>query len=124
MRITGRLASVLAVATFLGGCSMTLPVTGQMTTGDEAFAGKATGYLDGAGTLELTSTRGKGPGTAMAPGPFPYPRPGRIGPGMGNIATRMTAAAALAAAAEELSTATGAACGLSTAALFNTTFMA
>lgn len=38
---------------------MTLPVTGQMTTGDETFAGKATGYLDGAGTLELTSTRGK-----------------------------------------------------------------
>ena len=33
----------------------------------------------------------------MAPGPFPHPRPGRIGPGMGNIATRMTAAAALAA---------------------------
>lgn len=59
MRALGKFASVLAFGLAAAGCSMTLPVTGQMTTGDETFSGKATGYLDGAGTLELTSTKGK-----------------------------------------------------------------
>ena len=59
MRILGKLAGLLALGLVMAGCSMTLPVTGQMTTGDETFSGKATGYADGAGTLELTSTRGK-----------------------------------------------------------------
>lgn len=38
---------------------MTLPVKGQMGNGKEIFTGKATGYLDGAGTLEITSNKGR-----------------------------------------------------------------
>jgi hypothetical protein len=37
---------------------MTLPVQGQITDGDETFTGTATGHSDGAGTLEVTSSRG------------------------------------------------------------------
>lgn len=48
-----------AVAFALGGCSMTLPVTGQSDAGDEIFTGSATGELDGAGTLTIRSDRGK-----------------------------------------------------------------
>lgn len=44
---------------FLAGCSMTLPVKGQMGNGSETFTGKATGYLDGAGTLVITSNKGR-----------------------------------------------------------------
>ena len=59
MRTLAKLVPVLMFGLATAGCSMTLPVTGQMTTGEETFSGKATGYLDGAGTLELTSTKGK-----------------------------------------------------------------
>ncbi|MFC5755282.1 MULTISPECIES: lipoprotein [unclassified Rhizobium] len=50
-------SSALLVA-LLSGCAMTLPLKGQTESGDEKFTGKATGYADGAGTLELTSTKG------------------------------------------------------------------
>jgi len=49
---------VAASATLLAGCAMTLPLRGQSESGDETFTGKATGYMDGGGTLELTSNRG------------------------------------------------------------------
>lgn len=45
-------------AIILSGCGMTLPLKGQSESGDETFTGKATGYIDGAGTLELTSNKG------------------------------------------------------------------
>ena len=38
---------------------MTLPVMGQAADGSETFIGKATGYADGGGTLEITSNRGR-----------------------------------------------------------------
>ena len=38
---------------------MTLAVKGQTENGDETFVGKATGYADGGGNLELTSSKGK-----------------------------------------------------------------
>jgi len=50
--------TIAVVGCALGGCALTLPVRGQVTTGDETFTGKATGYMDGAGTLELTSSKG------------------------------------------------------------------
>jgi hypothetical protein len=40
------------------GCSLTLPVKGQVINSTETFSGTATGYSDGAGTLELVSSRG------------------------------------------------------------------
>lgn len=52
------IAPVLAAA-LLSGCGMTLPLRGQTETGGETFTGKATGYADGGGTLELTSSKGR-----------------------------------------------------------------
>ena len=49
--------SLLALG--VSGCAMTLPVKGQATSGGETFTGKATGYLDGGGTIEITSNRGR-----------------------------------------------------------------
>jgi Thiamine monophosphate kinase len=43
----------------LGACELTLPVNGRMNDGSEVFTGTATGYLDGAGTLTITSSRGR-----------------------------------------------------------------
>ena len=37
---------------------MTLPVSEQIQNSSEKFTGIATGYLDGAGTLEIVSTNG------------------------------------------------------------------
>jgi hypothetical protein len=54
-----RLITLLAVVPLLAGCSLTLPVQGQAVTGDEVFEGSATGYMDGGGTLEITSNRGR-----------------------------------------------------------------
>jgi len=50
--------SILAVgALALAGC-MTVPVQGQLERSDEVFTGSATGYLDGGGTLKITSNKG------------------------------------------------------------------
>lgn len=46
------LLPVLAVS-LLSGCSMTLPVQGDLSNGKEKFLGQATGYLDGSGKLIL-----------------------------------------------------------------------
>jgi len=42
----------------LGACSLTLPVSGQFTDGSETFTGTATGELDSAGELVITSNIG------------------------------------------------------------------
>lgn len=48
----------ITLALVLVGCSMTLPVRGTSELGDETFTGTATGYMDGSGTLEVTSSEG------------------------------------------------------------------
>lgn len=57
------LLSVLVLA----GCSMTLPVRGMIQDTPETFTGSATGYMDGHGTLEITSSAG-----AKCKGDFVY----------------------------------------------------
>ena len=96
-------AIVLGVA--LGGCSLTLPVRGTSELGDETFTGTATGYMDGAGTLEIASTKGlsckgtfvyvtgrQGRGTFNCSngqsGPFEFVSTGSRGTGTGNIGGR------------------------------------
>lgn len=54
--VTRLLALLCAGA--LAGCSITLPVRGQLQTTDETFVGKATGGLDGAGSLTVTTSKG------------------------------------------------------------------
>lgn len=44
---------VAASALALTGCTLTLPVSGQLQTTKEAFTGHATGHMDGAGEIEL-----------------------------------------------------------------------
>jgi hypothetical protein len=46
------------LAAAVGACSMTLPVQGSIEDGSETFTGSATGYIDGGGTLTLTSNKG------------------------------------------------------------------
>lgn len=53
-----RLTIAIALSLSLAGCSMTLPVRGTSETGDETFTGTATGYMDGSGSLQVTSSRG------------------------------------------------------------------
>ncbi|MBU2568501.1 MAG: hypothetical protein KJ725_00440 [Gammaproteobacteria bacterium] len=53
--------AVIALTTaslLLAGCSMTLPVRGQVQKSDETFTGIATGYLDGGGNLAIVSNKG------------------------------------------------------------------
>lgn len=40
------------------GCSLTLPVRGQIENSPESFTGTATGYMNGSGTMKLISTSG------------------------------------------------------------------
>lgn len=61
---------VLAAALILGvnlACSMTLGVRAQMEDGSEVFTGTATGYMNGSGTMSLTSASG-----VTATGEFVY----------------------------------------------------
>ena len=58
---------VLGAALALGGCSLTLPVRGQVGGTGETFSGSATGYMDGAGDLALVTNRG-----ARCTGAFVY----------------------------------------------------
>ncbi|MDZ7918494.1 hypothetical protein [Rhodoferax sp.] len=51
-------ALIALVASTLTGCSMTLPIRGQMQNSDETFTGVATGYLDGGGDLKIVSNKG------------------------------------------------------------------
>src|SRR5689334_17646589 len=49
---------VVAGLLTLSGCSMTLPVRGQVQNSDETFSGKATGYMDRSGDLTIVSNKG------------------------------------------------------------------
>ena len=89
-------------ALFLSACSMTLPVTGSVQSTGETFSGSATGHLDGAGELTITSNRGsvckgtfvyvnsrEGSGTFNCDdgrsGPFTFVSTGRRGTGKGTL---------------------------------------
>lgn len=51
----------------LQGCSMTLPVKGQVQNSTETFTGTTTGYIDGGGNLKIVSSKG-----AVCEGNFVY----------------------------------------------------
>lgn len=53
-----RLLAVATLATVLASCGLTLPVTGASESGDETFTGTASGGVDGAGTLQIVTSRG------------------------------------------------------------------
>ena len=86
----------------VSACSLTLPVRGSLENSSEIFNGTATGYLDGAGELHLTSslgrtcagtfvyiTRRQGEGTVEcsdgATGPFSFVSTGSRGTGSGTL---------------------------------------
>ena len=90
------------VSTLLAGCSMTLPVVGSVQSTGESFTGSATGRIDGAGELTITSNRGavckgrfvyvtsrEGSGTFNCSdgrsGPFSFVSTGRRGTGTGTL---------------------------------------
>lgn len=56
MRKALTLAGIAAFC--LSGCSMTLPVKGQLQKTDEHFSGTATGYMDGSGVLKIVTSKG------------------------------------------------------------------
>jgi hypothetical protein len=58
---------VVLAAVSASGCSMTLPVKGQVQNTDETFTGTATGYMDGGGNLKIVSNKG-----AVCSGNFVY----------------------------------------------------
>jgi hypothetical protein len=81
---------------------MTLPVRGSLESNGERFTGTATGYLDGAGDLNITFANGRtcdgafvyinrrqGEGTFEcsdgATGPFSFVSTGRRGTGSGSL---------------------------------------
>ena len=86
----------------LSGCSMTLPVKGQMQKSDETFTGTATGYIDGGGDLKINFingtkctgnfvyvTRRNGEGVFKCDdgrsGPFEFVSTGTRGTGFGDL---------------------------------------
>ncbi len=52
------LIAVAGITTLTAGCSMTLPVRGQVQNSSETFTGTTTGYLDGGGNLTIVSSKG------------------------------------------------------------------
>lgn len=91
-----------AAALLACACSMTLPVRGNVQNSDETFTGSATGHLDGAGTLTITTTKGvsctgnfvyvtsrQGEGTFVCSdgrtGPFEFVSTGTKGTGHGDL---------------------------------------
>jgi len=88
------------------GCSLTLPVTGATEDGAERFTGSATGYMDGSGTITLSSNRGTriegnfvylnrryGEGTFRCDdgrsGPFTFVSTGNRGTGTGRLGSQL-----------------------------------
>ena len=59
--------ATISLALAASGCSVTLPVRGQLQNVDETFTGTATGYPDGSGSLSVLSSRG-----ARCTGDFVY----------------------------------------------------
>lgn len=99
-----RVSLALAVVgtVMLGGCSLTLPVRGQVSETTETFTGTATGYMDGAGDLTITTNQGatctgafvyvnrrQGEGTFTCndgrTGPFTFVSTGQRGTGTGRL---------------------------------------
>lgn len=97
-----RSAACGAVVVLLGGCSLSLPVRGQVSESAETFTGTATGYADGAGDLTITTNRGatcsgafvyvnrrQGDGTFTCSdgrtGPFSFVSTGQRGTGAGTL---------------------------------------
>lgn len=91
-----------AAALVLSGCSVTLPVLGQVQNSTESFTGSATGHLDGGGELVIKSNRGatcrgtfvyttgrEGDGTFICDdgrsGPFHFVSTGMRGTGEGDL---------------------------------------
>ena len=59
-RLAIHLGALSLMGSALTGCTtLTLPVEASMQNSAERFSGTATGHMDGAGDLELTSTRGE-----------------------------------------------------------------
>lgn len=67
MKNTATLVAAALALGVLGGCSMTLPVKGQVQNSAETFTGTATGYIDGGGNLKIVSSKG-----AVCEGNFVY----------------------------------------------------
>lgn len=67
MKNKALLISALLILGTLQGCSMTLPVKGQVQNSTETFTGTATGYIDGGGNLKIVSSKG-----AVCEGNFVY----------------------------------------------------
>lgn len=60
VRLVARLVGLILVGSAVAGCTtLTLPVEASMQNSAERFYGTATGHTDGAGELQLTSTRGE-----------------------------------------------------------------
>lgn len=90
------------IFSLLSGCSMTLPVKGNMQDSPETFTGTATGYMDGGGDLTIVTTTGvrctgnfvyvtrrNGEGVLKCDdgrsGPFEFVSTGRRGTGFGDL---------------------------------------
>lgn len=54
----GQLGALIAAALLVSACSVTVPVHGFVQNTSEVFSGTTTGYLDGSGTLTVTSNNG------------------------------------------------------------------
>jgi len=99
---TQGIAVAVVVAVGLAGCSLTLPVTGQLQNSSETFEGSATGHLDRSGELTVTTSKGvqcngtfvyvdarTGKGTFRCgdgrSGPFEFVSTGQHGTGQGDL---------------------------------------
>lgn len=97
-------ASAVLILLTCAACSMTLPLRGQVISSSETFSGTATGFLDGAGSLEFVSSKGvrckgqfvyitrrEGRGTATCSdgraGSFNFVSTGTSGTGEGDFGT-------------------------------------
>jgi hypothetical protein len=91
----------------VGACSATASVNAAMEDGSETFRGTTTGYMDGSGTIDLTSNKGLrctgqwvfidrpryGRGTVQCEnglsGPFEFVGTGKHGTGNGRLGRRL-----------------------------------
>jgi hypothetical protein len=97
-----RFATVSVLAVAGAGCSVTLPVRGQVQNSPETFRGTATGHLDGGGNLHMVSSKvtvcqgnfvcvnhrqGEGVFNCddQRSGPFTFVSTGRAGTGYGTL---------------------------------------
>jgi hypothetical protein len=100
-----RIAVLVVAAAGLSGCTMTLPVVGQVQDVGENFTGTATGQMDGGGALTVVTNKGatckgmfvyvtrrNGSGTFTCDdgrsGPFTFVSTGTRGTGTGTLGGR------------------------------------